>query len=210
MQNIKNLVFDLDGTLYPYSQNMENNEDKKSIDFLSSYLSVDRDKAWDIICQGRQNGAYETTFLASKYNISPQQYLEYVCDVDVNFIRENKKLAERLSLIKQDKYIYTDSTQSHVAAVLKQLQIDSSSFINIYDASVGLYQYKYSVEGFSLFFQTSQLKPQESIIFEDSIRNINMAKRFGMKTVYIGNKKTDVENADYVFANINDALDFLF
>ncbi len=72
MQNIKNLIFDLDGTLYPYSQQMESNEDKKSIEFISSFLSVGKDRAWEIISQGRQSGTYETTFLAQEYNISPQ------------------------------------------------------------------------------------------------------------------------------------------
>lgn len=210
MQNIKNLIFDLDGTLYPYSQHMENEEDKRSIDFISSFLSVDKDSAWEIISQGRQNGAYETTFLTKEYNISPQQYLEYVCAVEVDFIETNQKLNKMLSSVKQDKYIYTDSTQSHVRSVLKQLQVDASLFKKIYDASVSKYQYKYSTQGFDLFFQASNLCPKHSMIFEDSLRNIKMAKYFGMKTVYICNQETKVAEADYIFPDINSALNFLF
>ena len=48
------------------------------------------------------------------------------------------------------------------------------------------------------------------MIFEDSLRNIKVAKSFGMKTVYIGIQKTDVAEADYVFTDINTALRFLF
>lgn len=210
MHNIKNLIFDLDGTLYPYSQSMEDDEDKKSIDFVSNYLSVDRDKAWKIVQSGRANGAYETTFLLQEYQIPPQQYLEYVCNIDVSFVQGNPDLAKRLSSIKQAKYIYTDSTQRHVSAVLKQLQINKGVFKKIYDASVSQYQYKYSFQGFEAFFSKSKLLPQESMMFEDSLRNIKNAKSFGMKTVYIGTKHHDIKEADYIFPDINSALNFLF
>ena len=206
---IKNLVFDLDGTLYPYSKEIENNVNIKSIDLFCKYIAKSQSEVWQILQAIRAKGFYETE-ISEDYGISKSEFIEYVCDVDVSMLRPNQKLADKLRQIAIPKFVFTDSTTKHVCDVLKQLQIPENLFADIVDGHHTEYRYKYSRDGFEKFFERTQTTPQESMIFEDSYRNIEMAKSLGMQTVLIRSDKNEYPAADFQFANINDALNNLF
>ena len=204
--NIGNLVFDLDGTLYPYSKEIENNVNSKSIDLFCRYLSKSQSEVWQILQEIRAKGFYGTE-ISEDYGISKSEFIEYVCDVDVSMLQPNQNLADKLSQITIPKFVFTDSTTKHVCDVLSQLQIPCDFFVDIIDGHHTNYRYKYSKDGFEKFFERTQTIPQECVIFEDSYRNIEVAKQLGMQTVLIRSDKNDYPAADFQFANIDDALD---
>lgn len=207
--NIRNLVFDLDGTLYPHSKEIENNVNTKSIDLFCRHLSKSKSEVWQILQEIRANGFYETE-ISEGYGISKSEFIEYVCDVDISMLQPNPKLTDKLSQITIPKFVFTDSTTKHVCDVLMQLQIPCDLFVDIVDGHHTNYRYKYSKDGFAKFFERTQTIPQECMIFEDSYRNIEVAKQLGMQTVLIRSDKNEYPMADHQFANINDALDVLF
>ena len=60
----KNLVFDLDGTLYPYSKEIENNVNIKSIELFCRHLAKSQSEVWQILQEVRAKGFYETEISA--------------------------------------------------------------------------------------------------------------------------------------------------
>lgn len=206
MAEIKNLIFDLDGTLYPYSEEIEAAVDAKSLDIFCRCLNLGRAEAQKVIENLRRQYVYEACVVESKYGIPTYEYLEDICDVDVRMLGYNPKLAELLSALPQKKFIFTDSTQKHVRAVLAQIGVPADSFAQIVDGHQTQYRFKFSAQAFELFFALTGTRPEQSVIFEDSCRNIKTAKELGMMTILISADGRSCPEADYVFADINAAL----
>ena len=203
----KNLIFDLDGTLYPYSQAVENNVDQKIKEFFCRRLNLSMPQVEKLMSDVRAHGKYEADVVESEFGIPVGEFIEDICDVYVGMLRPNPKLAERLQSLPQQKFIFTDSTQKHVADVLKQIGVPVELFEQVVDTSRIGYKFKYDDGSFAKFFALAGVKPEDSVIFEDSRTNIKKAKAAGLATVLIASENSaPCAEADYCFADICAAL----
>ena len=208
---INNLIFDLDGTLYPYSQAVEANVDQKIKEFFCRRLNLTMPQVEKLMSDVRSQGKYEADIVESEFGISISEFIEDICDVYVGMLEPNPQLAEILSRLPQHKFIFTDSTQKHVADVLNQVCVPANLFDKVIDTGSIGYQFKYDNGSFNKFFALTGIKPEESIIFEDSRINIKNAKAAGLSTVLIAPADSAAcAAADYRFADITTALSSLF
>ncbi|MBE6452356.1 MAG: hypothetical protein E7012_02570 [Alphaproteobacteria bacterium] len=206
---IKNLIFDLDGTLYPISSGLETECQQRVYDFFSLKLSVSKSDAQNISKQLLQKYHYEAQGVEKELGISQEEFLEYICAVSTDNLSPNYELNKQLSQLPQRKIIYTDSTFSHVRDVLNKTEVDINLFADIYDAAKGNFQYKLNANAFINFCNYYKIIPSESIFFEDRQYNISLAKSVGFKTVFIDEDEQNCKDADYNFKSINQALIFL-
>lgn len=207
MKNIKSLVFDLDDTLYPSSIDIR----KKFKHKVAQYLREEENMSEDRIL-GFFNMADKEDInfveLAKKLDIDVVSFFQYSCDVDVSKVSKNEKLLEQMYGLKCDKFIYTNSTKSHTKDVLENLGLEGIFFGEFTVEDSG-YILKPDKNSFDKFFQKFGVLPEESVFFEDSLSNLEKAKKLGMKTVFIDEFEEfgKPEYVDYVFKNINDALE---
>ncbi len=207
----KNLIFDLDGTLYPYSQAVEDNVDQKIKEFFCRRLNLTMPQVEKLMSDVRAQGKYEADVVESEFGIPIEEFIEDICDVYVGMLQPNPQLAELLERLPQRKFIFTDSTKKHVADVLKQVGIPAGRFELVADTGSIGYKFKYDDGAFAEFFALSGIKPEESIMFEDSRTNVKNAKAAGLATVLIAPESSAAcPEADYRFADINTALISLF
>lgn len=207
----KNLVFDLDNTLYDAGTTIENLVDAKILDFFAINLKISLAEAQQMVDSLRQNHQYETEAMEKDFPFSKHDFLEYVCDVDVSQLKPNPELNDLLLRLPQCKFILTDSTKRHVDDVLKQIAVDAANFSGIFDAHNMNYTFKYNPEGYKSFLQKFCLSAQDCIMFEDNPKNLKIAKRLGFMTVLISPKP--LEKYDFVdleFPDIKIALRQLF
>ena len=82
--SIEGWVFDLDNTLYPASQNLFAQIDKRMTAFIGEALAVERDEAYRL--QKQFLGEYGTTLagLMNKHGLPPSPFLDFVHDIDVS------------------------------------------------------------------------------------------------------------------------------
>ena len=142
---------------------------------------------------------------------SSKEFVEFVCDIPTDVIPQDKELEKILKKIPNPKYIVTDSTTKHTKDVLKKMEVDYKNFIYIYDAHDMNYIFKYRKECLAKFLSKFNFKASDCVIFEDNVKNLEVAKNHGMVTVYIKpNEPEKPQYVDYMFPDIKGALVKLF
>ncbi len=206
LQN-KILVFDLDGTLYQDVAEVDALEYVKIISFISSKLQITETQAQEVIADIRSRYVYDIDALEGELPFSKEEFLEDVCDVDVSFLSQAPELNNLLSQLSQRKFILTDSIAKHVADTLKAIGVSEDLFEAVFSAKDMDYLFKYRPQGFEKFLQRFSLKAQDCIVFEDSLRNLKIAKSLGFTTVHIASEASHQEDfVDYQFSDINTAI----
>ena len=123
LTEIKYWIFDLDNTLYSGQTKVFSEVDKKMSSFISEKFNVDLVEAKKI--QKEYFYEYGTTLsgLMKKKNIDPNEFLEFVHDIDISWLPKDKFLREELIKLKEKKYIFSNG--SHVISQCnKAIRID--------------------------------------------------------------------------------------
>ena len=65
------------------------------------------------------------------HKIDADEFLEFVHDVDLNFLKKDKKLEEEIKRLNGKKIIFTNGSRAHAKNVTKRIGIDR--FDGIFD-----------------------------------------------------------------------------
>ena len=194
---IKNWVFDLDNTLYAPEEDVFSQIDKKMTSFISKHFDINNEDAFNI--QKEYFLEYGTTLAGlmndNSNNINPDEFLEYVHDIDLKSLSPNLELKKAINNLVGPKFIFTNGTKYHAENVIKKLDLENV-FESIFDIKSANYIPKPNIETYNLFFKSTGINPRTSIMFEDMGRNLIPAKDLGMTTVLI---KRKIPNKDNIF-----------
>lgn len=194
---IKNWVFDLDNTLYAPEEDVFSQIDKKMTSFISKHFDINNEDAFNI--QKEYFLEYGTTLAGlmndNSNNINPDEFLEYVHDIDLKSLSPNLELKKAINNLVGPKFIFTNGTKYHAENVIKKLDLENV-FESIFDIKSANYIPKPNIETYNLFFKSTGINPRTSIMFEDMGRNLIPAKDLGMTTVLI---KREIPNKDNIF-----------
>lgn len=184
LSDIKNWVFDLDNTLYSPEENIFSQIDKRMTEFIISKFNVNEEEAFNI--QKKYFLEYGTTLsgLMKRENIDPDEFLEFVHDINLEILKPNIELSKIIKNLPGDKFIFTNGSKKHAENVLKQLEM-SGIFDDIFDIKESNFIPKPNINAYLNFIDKTKIEPDVSIMFEDIGRNLEAAKKLGMKTVLI-------------------------
>jgi putative hydrolase of the HAD superfamily len=177
-------VFDLDNTLYPASCRLFDQIDVKMGNFVSKLLNVDYDEA-----KRRQKEMfyrYGTTLrgLMTEHGITPDDFLDYVHDIDHSPVPLNKALDDALHALPGRKLIFTNGTVAHAEKVLARIGI-THHFGDIFDIVHSDFIPKPEMEPYRKFVAQTGINPETSAMFEDIARNLEAPHALGMVTVLV-------------------------
>ncbi len=200
---IKGWVFDLDNTLYPASQNLFAQIDKRMTAFIGEALEVEREEAYRL--QKQFLGEYGTTLagLMNKHGMPPGPFLDFVHDIDVSVLDPDPHLDEALSALPGKKFIFTNGTVGHAERVMGRLGV-AHHFEDIFDIVAGDYLPKPNPEIYPAMLERFQLAPQSTAFFEDMARNLTPAHALGMTTVLVADSGEDTLEAMNMPAEYRD------
>lgn len=184
LSDIKNWVFDLDNTLYSPEENIFSQIDKRMTEFIISKFNVNEEEAFNI--QKKYFLEYGTTLsgLMKRENIDPDEFLEFVHDINLEILKPNIELSKIIKNLPGDKFIFTNGSKKHAENVLEQLEM-SGIFDDIFDIKDSNFIPKPNINAYLNFIDKTKIEPDVSIMFEDIGRNLEAAKKLGMKTVLI-------------------------
>ena len=211
LTKIKYWLFDLDNTLYSGQTKVFSEVDKRMSSFISEKLKIDIIEAKKM--QKEYFYEYGTTLsgLMQKKNIDPNEFLEFVHDIDISWLPKDKLLREELIKIKEKKYIFSNGSHAHIRNVTNQLGIDDL-FDGAFDITDANFLPKPRIEPYKKLIQKFKLDPNKSILIEDIAHNLEQAKNLGMKTCWLENDETFAKkDADkpYIDYKINNLPSFL-
>ena len=190
---IRNWVFDLDNTLYSPEEDIFNQIDERMTKFIIDKFKVDKDEAFNI--QKKYFLEYGTTLsgLMKKNKINPEEFLEFVHDINLDILKPDIKLNKIISNLPGKKFIFTNGSKGHAKNVLAKLEMNKL-FDDIFDIQDSNFIPKPKKEAYIKFIDKTQIEANRSIMFEDIGRNLQYAKELGMLSVLIRRKPRKKSN----------------
>ncbi len=177
-------VFDLDNTLYPSHFAFFDQISARISQYVQRHLGCDTNQAKAI--QKSYFTKYGTTLngLMRHDNVDPQEYLQYVHDIDLSILDEAPKLAPLIESLPGKKYIFTNGDSPYAQRVIERLGLDGL-FDSICDICACDYRPKPEMAAYRTLLNKTDIDPLRSVFFEDMARNLETAKSLGMATVWV-------------------------
>ncbi len=189
--HIDTWIFDLDNTLYPASCRLFDQIDVRIGTFVSNLLGIDVAQARRI--QKAYFYEYGTTLrgLMSQHQVKPDEFLDYVHDIDHSPVPANRALDQALHGLPGRKLIFTNGTVAHAQKVLARIGV-THHFGDIFDIVHSDYIPKPAIGPYRKFIAQARIEPTRAAMFEDIARNLEAPHELGMTTVLV----TSPDNKD--------------
>ena len=211
LSKIKYWLFDLDNTLYSGQTKVFDQIDKKMSSFISKKLNINLEEAKKIQKDYFQKYSTTLTGMIKHHKINADEFLEFVHDIDLDFLKEDKGLENEISKIKGKKIIFTNGSKAHATNVTKKIGIDKL-FDGVFDIVESNFIPKPSMESYKMLIEKYKIEPQYCILVEDIARNLKPAYELGMKTVWIKNEEpwaAEFSNESFINYRTKNLTNFL-
>jgi len=210
-QSIKYWIFDLDNTLYSAKTKVFDQVEKKMSKYVSDKLNVNIDEAKKI--QKNYFHEYNTTLngMIKNHKIDAKEFLEFVHDIDIDFLKKDPKLSEELKKLDGKKIIFTNGSKKHALNVSKKIGIDQH-FDDIFDIVDCEFVPKPAIQPYKKLVEKHNIDPKLCGFVEDIARNLKPAYEMGMTTVWIENDvpwAKKFSDADFISYKTNNLYEFL-
>jgi putative hydrolase of the HAD superfamily len=218
--NVETWVFDLDNTLYPHHLLWQQVDDRIRA-YVAEFLKVSKDEAFRV--QKDYYKRYGTTMrgLMTEHGLNPDDYLEYVHQIDHSPLEPNPALGAALEKLPGRKLILTNGTRKHADAVMRRLGIHHH-FEDVFDIVAAKLEPKPAAKTYERFLARHDVDPAKAAMFEDLARNLEAPHALGMTTVLVVPEGTreifredwelggrDASHVDHVCENLADFIEAL-
>jgi len=182
--HIQNWIFDLDNTLYRADAEFFSQIDKKITNYISRYLALQPDKARMVQKDFLAEYGTSLSGMMAVHGMDPAEFLDYVHDVDLHMLDPDPQLREYIKALPGRKFIFTNGSKGHAKNVAGHLNL-----FDLFDGSFGIedvdYVPKPKRSPYIKFCDVFDIDPETAIFFEDSVRNLEVPKHMGMRTVLV-------------------------
>ena len=208
LKNIKNILFDCDGVLYSDLEAVFGQVSKRMTKYISNKLDLDLVKAKELQRDYFQKYNTSLNGLMIHHDIPPEEFLEYVHDIDLSFMEKDLILRNELENIDLNKFVFTNGSRAHVKNIVKTLGIEDQ-FKDIFDIVDAKYHPKPEAKAFDLMVDKFKIDPKETLYIEDIAKNLSIGKERGTITAWLinneywGKKESDKDYIDYKIENLS-------
>jgi len=218
LKEMKYLLLDLDGVCYGSHNGYPLEKvfglvSKRMTLFIQEKLGLDEKKAKEL--QTNYFYKYNTSLngLMLHHNVIGDEFLKYVHDIDISFMKEDKILRNELENLDMEKFIFTNGSAEHAQNILTRLGIyDLFGKEKVFDIKDAGYVPKPEAQTFDLMVKKFGIKPKETIYIEDIAKNLSTGFEKGCTTVWLINDehfgKIDSDK-DYISHKIENLSLFL-
>jgi putative hydrolase of the HAD superfamily len=181
--HVETWVFDLDNTLYPHHLLWQQVDDRIRA-YVAEFLKVSKHEAFRV--QKDYYKRYGTTMrgLMTEHGLNPDDYLEYVHQIDHSPLEPNPALGAALERLPGRKLILTNGTRKHADAVMRRLEIDRH-FEDVFDIVAAELEPKPAQKTYERFLARHDVDAAKAAMFEDLARNLEAPHALGMTTVLV-------------------------
>ena len=179
LKEMKYLLLDLDGVCYGSHNGYPLEKvfglvSKRMTLFIQEKLGLDEKKAKEL--QTNYFYKYNTSLngLMLHHNVIGDEFLKYVHDIDISFMKEDKILRSELENLDMEKFIFTNGSAEHAQNILTRLGIyDLFGKEKVFDIKDAGYVPKPEAQTFDLMVKKFGIKPKETIYIEDIAKNLS-------------------------------------
>ena len=163
---VKYWIFDLDNTLYSGETKVFQQVDKKMSKYIANKLGVSPEEAKKI--QKNYFHKYNTTLngMIKNHKIDANEFLEFVHDIDIDFLKKDPKLSQELGRLDGKKIIFTNGSRKHAINVTQRIGIDQH-FDDIFDIVEAKFIPKPIIEPYKTLVKKHKIDPKLCVFVED-------------------------------------------
>ena len=218
LKEMKYLLLDLDGVCYGSHNGYPLEKvfglvSKRMTLFIQEKLGLDEKKAKEL--QTNYFYKYNTSLngLMLHHNVIGDEFLKYVHDIDISFMKEDKIMRNELENLDMEKFIFTNGSAEHAQNILTRLGVyDLFGKEKVFDIKDAGYIPKPEAQTFDLMVKKFGINPKETIYIEDIAKNLSIGFERGCTTVWLINDehfgKIDSDK-DYISHKIENLSLFL-
>lgn len=211
LRHIDNWIFDLDNTLYPASADLFGLIDRRMGEYIQRLIGCDAVEARRL--QKHYFHEHGTTLsgLMASHGVDPHEFLDFVHDIEMDALAEDRRLVEAVARLPGRKLIFTNGDEPYARRVLARLGL-SESFEAIHDIHACAYQPKPDPASYRSMCDALRVAPETALFVEDMARNLAPAKALGMTTVWVNNGSEQAAHhaaPDYIDYEIADVGEWL-
>ena len=204
-------IFDLDNTLYPAATNLFALIDARMTDYIATLRGVDHDEAHRIQKAYFRDHGTTLAGLIADHDTDPHEFLDYVHDIELDRVSEDRRLVENIARLPGRKLVFTKGDAPYAQRVLDRLGL-GTSFEAIHDIHAMNYVPKPATASYAALCERWEIDPARALFAEDMARNLAPAKALGMTTVWVNNGSEQAGGEacpSYVDYEIDDLSDWL-
>jgi putative hydrolase of the HAD superfamily len=184
-------IFDLDNTLHNATPHIFPHINHSMTAYLQQHLHLDEDAANALRMHYWQRYGATLSGLIRHHGTDPEHFLWHTHqfpDLERMVLRE-PRLRHVLKALPGKKVVFSNAPQCYAHAVLKLLRV-----ADMFDDVVAVEQTRFRPKpdsfGFLHLLRRHRVVAAQCIMVEDSLENLQTAKRLGMRTVWVnaGNK----------------------
>jgi len=197
-------IFDLDNTLHDATPHIFPHINRSMTRYLQQHLQLEEEKANTLRLHYWQRYGATLSGLIRHHGTKPAHFLWYTHqfpDLEQMVLRR-PRLRHVLRALPGKKVVFTNGPRHYADAVLRLLKVDG-----LFDDVMAVEQVRYRPKpdcfGFLRLLKRHRIRAAQCVMVEDDLNNLRMAKRLGMRTVWVspGNK-----NAPCVDVKIRDVM----
>ena len=149
--------------------------------------------------------------MIKNHKINPAEFLEFVHDINIDFLKKDERLEEEIKKLKGKKIIFTNGSRKHAMNVTRRIGIDQY-FDDIFDIVDAKFIPKPSIEPYKKIVEKHKIDPKLCVLVEDIARNLKPAYEMGMITIWIENDEPwakKFSDSDFINYKTNNLSEFL-
>ncbi|KAK9819658.1 hypothetical protein WJX72_000858 [[Myrmecia] bisecta] len=201
------LLFDLDGTLYPIANGYEAHVRSNLFDYMHQKLGVPRDQAEEVWRPlFRKHNQSLKGLRDGGYTIDAEEYWAFIRAGQERFLTRDDEVRRFLQSLPQPKWVITNCDEKHAKIAVEALGLQDC-FQGVLGASFMGDSCKPARVVFEQVLKHLQADPQRTVMFEDSLKNLRMAKQLGMTTVLIAGPTLHEEAASASRSDVGEVVD---
>jgi len=190
MECMDAILFDLDNTLYSPERELFSLIDVRINRYMEEVAGIPSAAVDGLRRHYWTEYGVTLGGLIRHHGVDPEDYLEYVHDVDVETrIAPDTGLRSTLQGLPQRKVVFTNGSRGHAERVLTALGV-ADQFEELFDIRIAAYRPKPYPEPYHKVVTSLGLPASRCIMVEDSPENLRTAKALGMRTVLVGRETT--------------------
>ena len=186
MRSCKTWVFDLDNTLHNASPHIFPHINRAMTDYLKTHLGLEEEEANQLRMQYWHRYGATLSGLIKHHSTDPHHFLWHTHQFPAlgKMLQSEKILRHTLKNLPGQKVVFSNAPAHYSQSVLRLLNI-SDLFEKVFTIESTRFRPKPDSYGFYRLFRQMQLLPKQCIMVEDTLVNLKIAKKLGMKTVWV-------------------------
>jgi putative hydrolase of the HAD superfamily len=186
---IDSWVFDLDDTLYAITPELAALFDGRMRSFIEQRIGVPPAEATRLQHDLFLRHGATARGLMLEHGIRPDDFLDYVHDVDHSLIAPDPALVAAIAGLPGARYVLTNSPRRHAEETIRRIGAEGL-FAEVFDFVRAGRHAKPHRAAYERLVAETGVKPARTAMFEDIARNLEEPQKLGMTTVLVVPPKT--------------------